>query len=749
MTASGVEPARRRPGIALVVLALVIGFAFLRDRPPPAASLDAPASEFSAARARAALTRIVGDQTPHPVGSEANALVRERIAAELTNLGLTVDQRAAFSCRGIVCAPVVNLVAEVPGADPEGPVVLLNSHYDSVHAGPGVADDLHGVVVGIEIARALLDGPPPAHPVRLLIADGEEVGLLGAAAHVDQHPDARRAGVVINVEAQGTSGLSNMFETSDGNRALVAAHLAVAPRPRATSLAREVYERMPNDTDLSVFKQAGFAGLNFAFVGEVGRYHTPLDDLDHLDDGSVQHQGDNVLATVRALANGPLPLPATEDAIYADLLGLMVVSWPASWASAVPLAQLVVLLGLCVLAVRQRRLRGLHASLGLLAVLGTLLLTIAGAFAVAWLVATAQGETVPAHAEPMPLRLCLWVLATGSAWLVAQGLGRVARPLELALGVWLSWAVMALVLAAIAPGASVALCVPVGMAIVGLGVALWRPEHESTGIVLASVGMAAVWATLALALEAVFGFAQVPVVAAPIAVAVTGILPALVASPGHARRPGLLLGVALVACIVTACVVPVFDAERPRRIALNHYDDRAVGDARLAVLAIDGLPATVRDAGSLSSKSSRVLPWTGRSLYQGPAIAGDDLPPTLAIVDGGAPGDPRRVRTRLRSRRGADRAIVLLPRAQVHGVWVEGRPTSTAADGRLLIFGLPPHGVVIDLELANGAAVEATVVDCTSGLPDAAQPVVEARDAARAVPVHWGDMSCIATRATL
>ena len=40
---------------------------------------------------------------------------------------------------------------------------------------------------------------------------------------------------------------------------------------RATSLAVEVYRRMPNSTDLTVFLEAGIPGLNFAFISGVAR----------------------------------------------------------------------------------------------------------------------------------------------------------------------------------------------------------------------------------------------------------------------------------------------------------------------------------------------------------------------------------------------------------------------------------------------------------------------------------------------
>jgi uncharacterized protein (DUF697 family) len=745
----------RRPAWipTLLVLALVIGFVALRSRPPAPAPIDAPATTFSAARARVVLERIAGDQAPHGVGTAANAAVRERIAAELEALGLVVERQAAIACRGVVCAPVVNLVAEVPGAHTGGPAVLLVSHYDSVHAGPGVADDLHGVAVGIETARALLAGERPEHPVRLLVDEGEEVGLLGATAFVEQHPRASEIAVVVNAEARGTSGLSAMFETSDGNAALVGSYLGAASRPSATSLAYEVYRRMPNDTDLSVFKRAGYAGLNFAFVGDVAHYHTPLDDLAHLDMGSVQHQGDNVLATVRALASGPLPLPATGNAIYADVLGLVVVRWPEAWAVPVAVGLCTVLVVLAIVARGRGRLGLGGMALGLVAAIGTVVLTVATAFVVALAVSTVKGTPVPAHAWPQPLRLVLWLVAIATARALAVGLHRWARPLELALGTWIAWGLAAVALAVGVPGASVALCIPLGVAGVGMAWAvLGGPRHELRGILLAAVGLVALLATLALALEDVFGWALVPAVAAPIAVAVSGVLPGLVPS-GDASEPRLrwILALAIAGGTLAAWLVPTYDDARPRRIALQAYDDRATGRAIVAALAVDGLPAEVRRAGGLAAEPVEALPWTPAKAYVGPATPGAEPPPRLDVVDGGAPGEPRRARARLSSPRGADRAVVLVPPERLRGAWVEGQPVGTASDprGRLLVFGLPPHGVVIDLEIFGADPIEATVVDCVGTLPESARPLAAARDAAGAVTMQWGDVGCIATRAML
>ena len=66
-----------------------------------------------------------------------------------------------------------------------------------------------------------------------------------------------------------------------------------APRRREASLFPTLYALLPNDTDLSVYKRKGLAGLNYALIGGAARYHTPRDDLAHADLASLQHQGDD------------------------------------------------------------------------------------------------------------------------------------------------------------------------------------------------------------------------------------------------------------------------------------------------------------------------------------------------------------------------------------------------------------------------------------------------------------------------
>src|SRR5207247_9627789 len=91
---------------------------------------------------------------------------------------------------------------------------------------------------------------PLAHDIIALFTDGEEAGLLGAAAFVREHPWANDVAVVLNFEARGTSGRSFMFETGPGNLDAARA-LRSAGNATAGSVYATIYRALPNDTDLS------------------------------------------------------------------------------------------------------------------------------------------------------------------------------------------------------------------------------------------------------------------------------------------------------------------------------------------------------------------------------------------------------------------------------------------------------------------------------------------------------------------
>ena len=323
-------------------------------RPPSVVPATSPDTVFSAERAMHDVEAIA--VRPHAMGMPDHDRVRDYIMGRLVALGLKpqLQTTTAVGTRYQEAGRVQNILAWMPGASATGEAVLLVVHYDGVEAGPAAADDGAGCAALLETLRALRARKEPlAHDVIALFTDGEEAGLLGAAAFVREHPWAKDVAFIMNFEARGTTGRSYMFETGTGNRDAVSA-LRAAGDVTAGSVFTTIYRALPNDTDLSELSLLGVPALNFAFADGVQRYHTGNDDVAHLDPRSLQHHGAQMLAVARKVANEDLPRPKTDDAVFFDLPLLGLVVYPIGFA--IPLA--AVALVLAVIVVR-RQLKGI------------------------------------------------------------------------------------------------------------------------------------------------------------------------------------------------------------------------------------------------------------------------------------------------------------------------------------------------------------------------------------------------------
>jgi len=151
----------------------------------------------------------------------------------------------------------------------------------------------------------------------LRFTDAEEEGLLGAHAFVTTHPWAAGVGAVLNFEARGNAGAVLMFQTGNDSGGLVRELGRLPDRPAANSLSRALYQRMPNDTDLSEWLPRTPA-LDFANIGGFARYHAPTDTVENASLGTLQQHGAAALGLARALATRRLPLPSEPDPVYFD-----------------------------------------------------------------------------------------------------------------------------------------------------------------------------------------------------------------------------------------------------------------------------------------------------------------------------------------------------------------------------------------------------------------------------------------------
>ena len=214
---------------------------------------------------------------------------------------------------------------------------MLLSHYDSSpHSSLGASDAGSGVVTILEGIRVFLaKNKQPKNDIIILISDAEELGLLGAKAFVDEHTWANNIGLVLNFEARGSGGPSYMLmETNGKNGKLLSEFMKAKPNyPAASSLMYSVYKMIPNDTDLTAFREdANINGFNFAFIGDHFDYHTAQDTYERLDRETLLHQADYLTTSLNYFANSDLEnLNSDEDFVYVNFPFTRLLTYPFSY----------------------------------------------------------------------------------------------------------------------------------------------------------------------------------------------------------------------------------------------------------------------------------------------------------------------------------------------------------------------------------------------------------------------------------
>lgn len=365
--------------IAFVLIILAIYWSFSALMPNTISNIDTKDNLFSTQRALVHLKEI--SKAPHYVGSKEHGRVRNYIIDQLESLGLTVDVQSGYSYNkkwGSITQPK-NILARIKGTDNTKALMLL-THYDTnPHSAIGASDAGSGVVTILEGLRAYLNtGKRPKNDIIVLISDAEELGLNGASLFVNNHPWAKDVGLVLNFEARGSGGPSYMLiETNGGNHNLIEAFKSANPEfPVANSLAYSVYKKLPNDTDLTRFREdADIDGFNFAFIDDHFDYHTIMDNYDRLDRKTLEHQGSYLMPLLQYFSDADLnSLKSNTDDVFFNAPVLKLISYPNTWI--LPMLILAILLFLVLLfyGFNKRRLNAKQVALGFVPAIGSLLI---------------------------------------------------------------------------------------------------------------------------------------------------------------------------------------------------------------------------------------------------------------------------------------------------------------------------------------------------------------------------------------
>jgi len=674
------------------------------------------------------------------------------VVAEFRRLGDAPERQRDFVCGGHgVCGAVDNIVVRRPGTGSRK-AILLSAHSDSVAAGPGASDDAMGVAALIETARAL-SRTRTRRPIVFLIDDGEEQGLLGAEAYASGHRPREELLADINLEARGTTGASFLFETSENN-AWLSRLFGALPHPNASSLFYFVYKTLPNDTDLTVFRAHGIQGVNFACIGGVSRYHTPRDDLAHIDLSTLQHHGDNALAIARSLDAYPGEEPPRGDAVYFDLFGASVVHWPERATLPAALAIAAILAVGIARGILGRTLTLSRAALGLAILPAASLAAAISAGIFQSLLRRAGSLPAGWVAHPLSAEAACWAAAAAGAigagaWVAARAGIRGAEA-----GVAAVWTGAAVAIAARAPGASFPILIPACL----LAAALSAERAEG---IARAIRAAAVLATgffllpIAAVLLDAIGFRGMAAVGALLGITATafpGDLAGLTAK-NRRRATGILAGVA-VAAFAIALAMPAFSPDSPQRASILRIEDAGGGRARWVIETdADRLPRSLERA--MPFRGEIEFPWAPRSrAFAAPAPAPTLPAPLFRVSDDRTVGGVRRIRGALLSSRGAPVIRIAFPaEAPLLSVAIGGRTVAplpaafvARADGwrSYVCVTLPPDGITLEVTARPGP-LAFLIADRSGDLPESAAALLSARPT-WAVPSQSGDGTIVIRR---
>ncbi|HKQ59802.1 MAG TPA: M20/M25/M40 family metallo-hydrolase [Candidatus Polarisedimenticolaceae bacterium] len=250
------------------------------------------------------------DDKPLPgvilAAEQYNRLLRLIEADQEVELELEVEARFLDTDRR-----AFNTIAELPGSDRRGEVVMVGAHLDSWHTGTGATDNAAGCAVVMEAVRILkaLD-LKLRRTVRIALWSGEEQGLLGSRAYVRDHfgsrplstdPEQQKLPVTLREEGWPIevkpehAKLAAYFNIDNGTgkvRGIYAEeNSAVVPifgswlAPFADLGADTVTLRRTGGTDHQSFDRVGLPGFQFIqdeLDYQSRTHHTHMDVYDHL-----------------------------------------------------------------------------------------------------------------------------------------------------------------------------------------------------------------------------------------------------------------------------------------------------------------------------------------------------------------------------------------------------------------------------------------------------------------------------------
>jgi len=616
---------------------------FIRWNLDPRADIPQPDqnTQFSATSAKQMLSDVLADESPHPLDSMEIRQTEKRLVKILRKLGYQEEIQEAKVCDdnkwGVRCTQVRNIIVTINGTGqinsitspsetaqsierPTG--ILISSHYDSVDAGPGAGDAGVAVATMLEIARLLSTMPQPKNTIVLLFNEGEEYGLLGAKAFMQQHPLAKKLKLAINVEARGSKGSSVMFETGENSGWLVQEYLKQSPKVLSSSLFYEVYKALPNDTDLTVFKKHGLQGLNFAHAEKLTHYHTPLDNLENLELATIQHHGDNVWRILQTIKDQNLNDPNLTESnlVYTDILGLFSLEWQESTSITASILLLILFifsitrLSKFVTLSKQSMRRGVYSFFIFLIILPVM------GYLLQLLVTSISATNQPWLINSFSMQIALWSLLSVTTLIVGRLLLKNCQALSVMLGLVSCWIISSIATSYFIVGISFLFLIPTAISVLILFlypycINIIKPSALNLHFVISALVIAILFMPIVYTLEIMVTYDMTVALSVMFAFIMIGLLPTLTINRNRQlkRVQVTLLATFIIGTSWTA-LQPSFDSTSKQRINVYYLQDDVIG-AYVATGDENNKPSEMLFEALDSPTLGSTLPWSNYNLY--------------------------------------------------------------------------------------------------------------------------------------
>jgi len=481
--------------VSIIIIFGVIYWSFSDLKPSLNTDKNVSKTAFSIENALFHLKNI--SKEAHYTGAKEHKKVQNYIVKELKKMGLEVEiqTQTAINKKWLAATTAENIIAKIKGTT-TGKALMLLTHYDSnPHSSLGASDAGSGVVTILEGIRAFLaKNQTPKNDIIILITDAEELGLLGAQAFVDTHTLTKDVGLILNFEARGSGGPSYvLMETNGKNSNLLSEFIAAKPNfPAANSLMYSIYKKLPNDTDLTVFREdANINGFNFAFIGDHFDYHTAQDSYERLDRETLLHQADYFTTTLKHFSNCNLEnLNSDEDFVYVNFPFIKLLSYPFSWVTSMLIACVFVFLLLLFFGISLNKIAVKNALRGFIPFLVALILCGGISFSL-WkllLVIHPQyndilhGFTYNGYTYITAfVFLNLWILFT-----IYKRTSKVEKPINLLIAPIFFWLIINFIISIYLKGAGFFI-IPVISALLILAVSIFMDLEEKTKRILCTI----------------------------------------------------------------------------------------------------------------------------------------------------------------------------------------------------------------------------------------------------------------------